>query len=84
MRAELQEQMYKLVREFQSSDQTRRSFCEIHGIKLAKFQYWSNKYTRRQEAEVGFAKLEISAPISSPKKVLTITMSNGTVIEIPV
>jgi len=84
MRAQLQEQMYALILKFESSGQTRRSFCESHGIKLPKFQYWHTKYQQSQQAKVGFAKLEISSPSGLAPKILTIKMTNGTIIEIPV
>jgi len=87
MRAQLQKQMYELVRKFQSSGQTQQDFCQTHGLKLHKLQYWNAKYLQEQQLpKTGFAELKISPSVSSASstKLLVIRMSNGTIIEIPV
>ena len=56
-----------LVRDWESSGQSQRSFCDAHGLKLGTFSYWRRQYLQMQgvneEALSGFTSLIPSVPV---------------------
>lgn len=52
--------MFSLIREWESSDLDRLTFCKEHDIKVSKFSYWRTKYKHSQSADTqaeGFVKV---------------------------
>ena len=37
------EQIYPLLKKWKKSNQSKRDFCSIHGIKVSTFYYWLSK-----------------------------------------
>ena len=42
------QEMFTFVEQWQRSGETQRSWCDMHGMHLAKFQYWVRKYRDAQ------------------------------------
>jgi hypothetical protein len=42
------QEMFTFVEQWQRSGETQRSWCDMHGMHLAKFQYWVRKYRDTQ------------------------------------
>lgn len=73
--------MYPLIRQWQSSGQSKSAFCGEHNIKLHTFYYWEQKY-RKQTAgsikEVGqFVELQINTSEEQDSGELTMCCPNG-------
>jgi len=82
MRQQIEQEMYALVEKYQESGMSLREFCTNEGVKVAKFQYWRNKYKKTHSQLGGFAKLEISEPVALALHIV-IKLPNGTIIQIP-
>lgn len=69
--------MYSVIEDWKASDQTKKEFCELHGIAIATFQYWWKKYQQDNifsEEESGFVSVSVSDQISeSPVMELILT-----------
>ncbi len=48
-------EMLALVREWETSGETRRVFVERHGVSLARFDYWRQQLRRERQGEPGQA-----------------------------
>jgi len=59
MRQRKKEEMYPLVKKWESSGQSRVAFSQFHGVPIHTFQYWVRKYQKEQALG--------SAPISKSK-----------------
>ena len=42
------EQIYPLLKKWKKSNQSKRDFCSIHGIKVSTFYYWLSKLGSEQ------------------------------------
>ena len=80
-----QEQMYALVRKYQSSGQSQLEFCQGHELKPATLHYWIRKLSKEKKEPPSFIKLEVRPPESEfPSRVAVIRFANGTVVELPI
>jgi len=52
-----QEQMYRLIEEQQTGNQTAIAFCKQHQISLGTFNYWLRK--KRQSAKSSFVAIDV-------------------------
>ena len=51
-------EMYPLIKEYEARSLSRQEFCAVHGLKVATFSYWRNKYLAREaESGSGFVSL---------------------------
>ena len=51
------EEMYRLVNELESGGYDRQSFARLHGIGVAKLDYWRARYRRKNGKGSGFIQL---------------------------
>lgn len=77
MARKTEQEMFPLIAEWQSSNQTRELFCQEKGLSLATFSYWRTRYRSSRTKATGFT--EIKPGTSSN---LTITYPNGVRIEV--
>ena len=47
------EDMYGLIMEWKQSEDSKRIFCDRHGIKMPTFQYWERKYGNEERQAGG-------------------------------
>lgn len=69
------EEMYVLVDEWLSSEQTQREYCKEVGIKPSTFSYWVSKRKESSTASLGFIKVDTRSSLSSA--VIEICYPNG-------
>jgi hypothetical protein len=76
--------MYPLVEAWQSSSQSKVSFCQAHQINIHTFTYWLQKYlsdhSQTSEVSVGekFVALEVEGkPSEGPSQCLELIYPNG-------
>jgi hypothetical protein len=69
------EERQRLLKEFESSGQTRRQFCEQHGLAITTLDSWRRGRKRRPR----FVKVEIPAPAGGPG--FALVLANGRRIE---
>ena len=75
----LQEKMFALCAEWESSDLNRADFCRKHQINLGRFGYWRSRYLKHQKQSSGdFLEL---APVLPGG--LEIMYPNGVVLKAP-
>ncbi len=74
-------EMYPLIRQWQSSGQSKSIFCNEHNIKLHTFYYWEQKYRKETAGsikEVGqFVELQINTTEEQGSEKLSICCPNG-------
>lgn len=74
-------EMYPLIRQWQSGEQSKSDFCRAHHIKLHTFYYWEQKYrkeTATHNSKVGeFVALQINSSEEQVDEGLTICCPNG-------
>jgi len=77
-------QMYPLVEKWESSSQSKVSFCDAHGLSVDAFRYWYKKYKAEQvEATGSFVAMEVyeqTAP--DPVGGIEVKYPNGVVIQL--
>ena len=78
MARKTEQEMFPLIAEWESSNQTRELFCQEKGLSLATFSYWRTRYRSWQCDADEFT--EIKPKLTGN---LTITYPNGVRIEIP-
>ena len=81
------EKMLLLMKKFESSDQTQRSFYEAHGVPRSTFQYWLRRYREAKQEpsciERGFVPLAIEPAETSPSTAgIVINYRDGTRVEL--
>lgn len=75
MRQKKQVKMYSLVEEWQSSGQSKKTFCKSHQLNPTTFHYWIQKYKslKVQDSTVmqdnSFVTLSISKPSRKTERV---------------
>jgi len=78
--------MYVVMKAFEDSGQTQRSFREARGIGRSTFQYWLRRYRQAQQeqssVEGSFVPLEVR-PATAPASAagIVITYGDGTRLE---
>lgn len=75
-------EMLALVREWETSGETRRVFVERHGVSLPRFDYWRQQLRREQQRERGasaFAPVHVVADdgASTTSGVVEIALTTG-------
>ena len=71
------EERQRLLKEFEASGQTRREFCERHGVALVTLDSWRKKRKRKPK----LVKVTIAAQASGPG--FALILCNGRRIESP-
>ena len=92
MRQRKKEEMYPLVKKWQTSGQSKLKFSEEHGLKVHTFHYWVKKYEKVQFLKVETAEAEkfisLSVKIpdrpSSPPSELRLCYPNGVSLQVPI
>jgi len=76
--------MYPLVAKWESSSQSKASFCQAHGLSVDTFRYWHKKYKEDQPRDAGgFVPLAIEQPEAGCGEVaISITYPNGVRLEL--
>jgi transposase-like protein len=82
------EEMFVLMKAFEKSGQTQRSFREAHGVGRSTFQYWLRRYRQSKQEQPpvqnGFVPLEVRpAGVATLAAGIVITYSDGTRVELP-
>lgn len=77
MSRKTEQEMFPLIADWESGNQTRESFCQEKGVSLATFSYWRTRYRTMQSEAAGFT--EIKPEVSSK---LIIIYPNGVRIEL--
>ena len=92
-RIEKREKMFKLIKEYLSSDLTQPLFCEKHSIPYQRFQWWLKKYRKTKNSNADAKNIAIKGfiplqPITPQKNNLnsqhlyTIEYPNGIILHI--
>ena len=81
------EEMFLLMKEFESSGQSQRLFWEAQGLARSTFQYWWRRYRQWEQdppsVQGGFVPLEVRPARGSTSLAgIVITYSDGTRVEI--
>jgi len=80
--------MYPLIRQWQSSGQSKSSFCRARNIKLHTFYYWEQKYRKETAGSIQehgqFVKLQINTSEEQDSGKLTMSCPNGVCLEFEV
>ena len=92
MRQRKKEEMYPLVKKWQTSGQSKLKFSEEHGLKVHTFHYWVKKYEKVQFLKVETAEAEKFIPLSvkipdrpsSPPSELRLCYPNGVSLQVPI
>lgn len=83
-----------ILKEWESSELTRKDFCKKHGMSASSLRHWKEMVSEKDDAPEASDFIEVeSAPVAStepalknstsPKKFFKITTSYGAVIEVP-
>jgi transposase-like protein len=75
------EKMFELVDQYYSSGETRKAFCQQHGLKVSTFAYWISR-RRARAPQGGFTALTIAPPPAGTEPVELI-YPNGIRVRIP-
>ncbi len=80
-----QEKMLRLVKQWQTSGETKSVFCETHHINKHLFYYWCSKYEKQKASQPGFSPLQIHKECKSKNtgERIEIRYVNGTSIHLP-
>lgn len=77
----VKEEMRPHIKDWESSGQTKRTFCKERGITLSVFYYWFKKYNEETQPG-GFVPLDFDvAPTSAD--VVEIKYPNGVTLRLP-
>ena len=74
----------KLVAEYRAGDESRKAFCERHGIALSTLDYYVRRESRR-EARSRLLRVEIQAPAEAGKPAtagVALALSSGLRVEL--
>jgi transposase-like protein len=83
--AKHREKMIRLIKQWQSSGESKVRFCQIHNIPKWQFYYWTAKYEKEKSSQAGFIPVQIKEE-SKTEKILDrieIRYSNGTSVHLP-
>jgi hypothetical protein len=79
------ERMFSLVEQYMNGNQTRKDFCQEHGINLNTFSYWQRKYRQDKQRKNNFIPIQINSDIDNRRStddICTIELPNGIIIKI--
>lgn len=70
--------MAALVREWETSGETRKAFAQRHGLTLSRFEYWKRHVRRDTPAapRIGFAPVHVTSP-SRDGAVIEVVLASG-------
>ena len=77
-----QAEMFTLIRQWESSDLTKKAFSHQHQIPVSVFHYWYRKY-RESHSPGGFVPIEVNG-FSDPGTAIEIRYPNGIALRLPV
>ena len=77
-----QETMFAMIREWESSNQTKKGFSKSRDIPISVFLYWCRKY-RESHSPSGFVPIEVNG-FSDPGTVIEIRYPSGITLRLPV
>jgi hypothetical protein len=63
--------MFSLVEQWQHSGESQRYWCDLHGLHLAKFQYWVRKFRATHATATDSSFIEL---LPSPQSVAMIEL----------
>lgn len=79
----MQEKMFTLMQEWESSNQSPRTFCATHNIKEHIFYYWRKKYAKNKVPSAnGFIPVTVGDSNGTDVPLVEITYPNGTVVRL--
>ena len=76
------EKMFELVDQYYSGGETRKAFCQQHGLNVSSFAYWISRRRRARATPGGFTALSIAPPPAGAEPVELI-YPNGIRVRIP-
>ena len=68
-------QMYALIQEYQSGEETQSEFCARVGLKLYSFRYWLNRFVKAQAQSGGFVR--VTGNVLSSQDKIELRYPNG-------
>lgn len=76
--------MYPLVEKWESSRQSKASFCDAHGLSVDAFRYWYKKYKAEQgDATGSFVAMEVcDQAVPNPLGGIEVKYPNGVIIQL--
>ena len=76
------QEMFTFVEQWQRSGETQRSWCDMHGMHYAKFQYWVRKYRDSHEPSADFVDLVPPSPEQAVTP-LEVHFPSGAIVKLP-
>lgn len=79
------QEMFAFVEQWQRSGETQRSWCDMHGMHYAKFQYWVRKYRDSQSLHdhaTDFVDL-VPPPPEQIATILEVHFPSGAIVKLP-
>ena len=78
------QEMFSFVEQWQQSGESQRSWCEMHGVQYAKFQYWVRKHRDAHTDDTStFVDLLATAQPTKSICTLEIHFPSGIVVKLP-
>lgn len=78
-----EKQMFELVEQWQSGDQSKKEFCNHNLININTFQYWLQKY-RKKTKQAGFIPVKLTNPsYGTLQQEIKLKFPNGVIAEMP-
>ena len=80
------QEMFTFVEQWQRSGETQRSWCDMHGMHYAKFQYWVRKYRanlHQPEARTEHFVDLVPPPCEQITTTLEIHFPSGAIVKLP-
>lgn len=74
-----EQEMFALIKEFESSDLNGREFCKTKGLVPSTFYYWKKKKAREEAGSFGFVAIN---PPPATDGTLELIYPNGTRIRL--
>ena len=74
--------MFSLVEQWQRSGKSQRYWCDLHGLRLVKFQYWVRKFRAAHAASPGSTFIDL-LPSAQSVAMIELHFPSGVVVKLP-
>ena len=79
----MREKMFALMQEWESGNESPRSFCSSHSMKEHVFYYWRKKYLKsKSKPEKDFVPVSVIKEEKNDIPMVEIAYPNGTVVRL--
>ncbi len=76
------QEMFSLVEQWLRSGESQRNWCDLHGLHLAKFQYWFRKFRAAHAASPCSTFINL-LPVAPPVAMIELHFPSGVVAKLP-